>query len=323
MSEANAVVEASIATTTPAVPTPAESTGAAVLAAIHARQDAAQATASEGEAKEAAPAPAAEAPEEPKPVERASERFAALARKEAEIVRRQREMKSREVELQKQAEAIKAFESFKQSAKLKPLDALKELGLTYEDVTSYVLNGEKPTPVDEARAVRDELEAFKKQQAEERARAVAAEKDRAARESASLIEQFRGEVRDFVAKNADAYELTALYKQEALVAQVIESHYAQQKGQEKRLLSYAEAAEAVEKHLEDEVRKAQTAKKFAAKAAPAPDPATTPAATETQRKSTTLSNALTASTPAATNRARTEEERVAAAIAAMERAASR
>ena len=101
-------------------------------------------------APEVEAAPVAEAPaptpEPEKPRELNSTRFAALARKEQEVFRKQQAIRQQQAELARQAEEIRAFNSARQQALQNPLEALKSLGLTYEQITDYVLNDNKPTP---------------------------------------------------------------------------------------------------------------------------------------------------------------------------------
>ena len=256
--------------------------------------------------------------------ERSSERFAALARKEAEVYRRAqavkqqqaefvRQMEAQRAEMMRQAEEIKAYQSAKQAAALNPLDALKQLGLTYEQITEYVLNDNKPTPTAEVQSVRQELEAFKKQAREEQEKLVRAQRDQIAREQQQIVENFREEVSEYVSQHSDAYELTNLYGGASLVFDVINEHF----NQTQKLLSIPEAAKLVEEHYEDLAKKAQATKKFAASTQKAASPQEVPAA-PAPKPGPTLSNSLTAMPAGKAQSPRTDAERIAAALARLE-----
>lgn len=263
-----------------------------------------------------AEAPPVEAPkveEVPAPKERSSEKFAALARKEAEIFRKQQAVRQQQQILAQQAEQLRAFEQAKRAAKLNPLDALKQMGLTYEELTEYVLNDNKPTPTAEVQSVRQELEEYKRQAREEQERLAAQQKQAALAEQQRIVEDFRNEVNEYVAQHAETYELTSLYGGANLVSEVIEEHF-RQSG---KLMNVAEAAKLVEEHYEDLARKAQATKKFAATQQKAASPQAQTQASA-PRMGPTLTNDLTANVAAKAQSPRSDAERIAAAIARLE-----
>jgi TPP-dependent indolepyruvate ferredoxin oxidoreductase alpha subunit len=256
---------------------------------------------------EAAPAPAP-APEKPR-----SDRFAALARKEAEVFRKQQAVRAQQAEIARQAEEIRAFQEAKRQAALNPIDALKQLGLTYEQITEYVLNDNKPTPSAEVQLVRQELEEFKRVQREEQQRLVEQQKAMIAQEQQQIISAFRDEVNDYVTQHSETYELTALYGGHNLVADVVEEHF-KQSG---KLLTIPEAAKLVEEHYEDLARKAQATKKFAATQQKVASPQGQTTATA-PKIGPTLSNDLSAVATAAPKSPRSDADRIAAALARLE-----
>jgi len=258
---------------------------------------------------ETAPAPApAPVPEKPR-----SDRFAALARKEAEVFRKQQAVRAQQAELARQAEEVRAFQEAKRQAALNPIDALKQLGLTYEQITEYVLNDNKPTPSAEVQSVRQELEEFKRVQREEQQRLLEQQKAMIAQEQQQIISAFRDEVNDYVTQHSETYELTALYGGHNLVADVVEEHF-KQSG---KLLTIPEAAKLVEEHYEDLARKAQATKKFAAtqqKVASPQAQTTAPA----PKIGPTLSNDLSAVAAPAPKSPRSDADRIAAALARLD-----
>jgi len=257
--------------------------------------------------------PAQSAPPVETPKERTSDKFAVLARKEAEVYRRAQAVKQQQAELARQAEEIKAFQEMKRNARLNPVDALKQLGLTYEEITEYLMNDNKPTPSAEVMSLKQELEEFKRQQTSEQKRLMEQQRAAAEAEQQQIVEQFREEVADYVAKHADTYELTALYEGANLVSQVIEEHFKQTQ----KLMDVSEAARLVEEHFEELARKAQATKKFAVTQQKAASPQA-PTQGDAPKLGRTLTNDLTASAAANSQRPRSDGDRIAAALARLE-----
>lgn len=264
--------------------------------------------------QEAAPveAPAPE-PVEEKPAPPRADRFAMLARKEQDLYRKQQAVKQQQQMLAQQAEQLRAFEQAKKQAVLNPLDALKQLGLTYEQITEYVLNDNRPTPNAEVQSVRQELEEFKRQAREDQERVLEQQREMQTREQQQIIEHFRSEVNEYVEQHTENYELTNLYGGAHLVSEVIEEHFRQTQ----KLLTIPEAAKLVEEHYEDLARKSLATKKFAATQQKAASPQETVAA-QAPRMGPTLSNDLTASVAASPKSQRTDADRIAAALARLE-----
>ena len=147
-----------------------------------------------GAPAEAAPEPVAEKP----PAPPRSDRFAMLARKEQELLHKQRAFKQQQAVLAKQAEEVRAFQEMKRQAALNPLETLKHLGLDYDTITQFVLNDNKPTPDAEVKVLRTELEEFKRAQREEQERLLNEQRSMLAQEQQQIIENFREEVSDYV-----------------------------------------------------------------------------------------------------------------------------
>jgi hypothetical protein len=271
----------------------------------------------------AAPEPVTQPVPEPiaeKPVPPKADRFAALARKEQEVFRKQQAVRHQQAILAQQAEEIRAFQAAKQQALANPLDALKQLGLSYEDITKFVLNDNQPTPELETMSLRREIDQIKRQTAEERERSVREQREMMEREQQVTIAAFREEVNDYVGQHKETYELTNIYGSASLVSDVIEEHYNEQLRTgvaTPKLLTIPEAAKLVEEHLENEVRKAQVTKKFAATQQEVASPQGGRQA-QVPKIGPTLSNDLSASVTGNSQRPRTEAERVAAALARLE-----
>lgn len=270
----------------------------------------------------AAEAPPAEAPKEaaPAPERPRADRFAALARKEQDVFRKQQAVRQQQAEIARQAEEIRQFQMARQQALANPIEALRQLGLTYEDVTKFVLNDNQPTPELETAALRREIEAVKQQTQMDRERMVREQREAATREQQQIIAAFREEVSDYVSQHTDTYELTNLYGGATLVSDVIEEHYNEQVRsgvRNPKLLTIPEAAKQVEEYFESEVRKAQATKKFAATTQEVASPKAGSAAAA-PKMGPTLSNDLGASVAGSPQRPRSDADRVAAAIARLE-----
>jgi len=273
----------------------------------------------EAPAEPAAAVAPAEQPAEEKPT-KVDPRFSALAKKEAMLYREREAIKAQKAALEAAHRQVVAFEEARQIAKQDPLAVLSALGLTYDDVTAKALGVEKPTtPEAEVAAVRAELERFREEQAEAAQRAEAAKAQALEAERQAVIETFRRDAVAHVESNPEKYELTRIHEAASLVPQVVEQHFAKTG----KLLDVAQAAELVEKHFEQLAEKAAKARKFQArtesqKTTPASVPAASAAKAPAAAPSKTLSNTLTASAATTTTKARTDEDRIRAALARLE-----
>jgi len=255
-----------------------------------------------------------------------SQRFAMLARREQGIVKAQQDLKAKEAELAKREETLGSAGSLESQRKKEvaenPLKALEYYGVTYEQLTNFILQGEKATPEMTASKIVDEkFEAFKKQQEEEKAAAAAKEREDLEKQHQETLEQFRTDVQDFVKSHSEEYELINLYNQAPLVISTIEQHFeaTSKDGKPGKILSFKEAADLVEKYLEDEAMKAMATKRLSAKGAPQPkvDPAKAGEA-ETPAQQRTLTNTMSSSAPSLLS-PKTEQERMERALAALTR----
>jgi hypothetical protein len=242
-----------------------------------------------------------------KPVKRevpGADRFAALAKKERA--------------LQQQAQALKAqqakvaeYEEIRKQAATNPLKLLESLGLSYEQITQFMLNGQKPTAELEIQSVKQQLEQFKQEQVSREEAAKKAQEDQARAAYQQTLSDFSQEVTDFVKSNSETYELTSMYQGESIVQATIEQHF----NQTKRIMSIKEASDLVEKYFEEQVAAAQKTKKFQAKQTPKEE--SQPKREQAAKQSTpTISNELTSSAPSLLP-AKTEQDRLNRAMAAL------
>jgi len=249
-----------------------------------------------------------------------SKRFAALAKRETALVKRDQELKSREAALTEKEKTLGNWDQRESDRKkevaLNPLKALEYYGISYQQVTDFILQGERPTPGMEVKAVRDELQDFKKQAEDERNKLIEDQKRAVQAEHEDTLKRFKENVSDFVKTNADKYELTAMEPDSVdIIVATIEEHFQRTKAATGKgiVLSKDEAADLVEKHFEAEHLKRAQAKKFAkANPEPQPEPKAKPPSAATQQP--TLTNNMSPTTPSVTP-ALTDSDRIKRALA--------
>lgn len=269
----------------------------------------------------AAPQAQVEPPAREEPKERiGADRFAQLTRKEQQIVAKQRELQSARAELDAAREELAEFTRLKEQARLDPIKFLEHAGLSYEEVTSFVLNDHKPTAEVRVDAAKAEIEKLREELAEKESRKIRAEQREAQKRIEAEVQEWREGVVEQVRAASDSYELTNLYGEQGSVPELIELHY-EQTG---KVMPFEEAAKLVEDHLEELVTKAGASKKIKAKWQPPASPAEKngdgkPAEQLTATRRTVVNNDMTATTPSIMRSASTDEDRVKRALAALER----
>lgn len=211
--------------------------------------------------------------EEPKLQDRFAPKFAALSRKEKAIREQEAAVKAEKAQIEKMRAEIeeqkKAFESertgWKSKLKEKPFEALKDEGLTYEQLTEIALNDQNPTPEMQMRRMREEmkaefqkeLEAVKAQLADKEAKEKESEEKTAQEQYEAAVAQYRDQVKNVVDAN-DEFELIKTHDAYDLVVDVVKEYHANTGS----ILPALDAAKHVETYLEDEAKKILSAKKF-------------------------------------------------------------
>lgn len=230
-------------------------------------------------AQEAAPEIEAASPAaEPEAARQAAEdrkfaaKFAALSRREKQLKAQEREfqarLKQQEETAAKNTPKKEEIEPLEMRLKRNPLATLKELGLSYEQLTQIALNDGKLTPDIEMQLMRDELTKNSKSEvAELRAQLEADRKERkeqaereASNRDAQAISAYKAQIADYVTAQASELELLAAEGEGAadMIFDVINAHYAQTLDEETNqgeVLDIKIAAEAVENHLLGEAKK--------------------------------------------------------------------
>lgn len=193
-----------------------------------------------------------------------------------------------------------------------PLEALKRKGITYQDLTNMVLNGEKVTPEIQVKSIEEQMKTWMKQQEEAAKLKEQQETERLTKEHELTIQNFKEEVKEFVSTRSDEYEFINLYDQQELIYATIEEHF----NNTQKVMSIKESADLVEKYLLDQANKALKTKKLASMLKPqAEEKKDAP-----REPSKTLNNTMTSSVPSMLP-AKTENDRLKRALAALDKPA--
>ncbi len=243
-----------------------------------------------------APAPKVE---EKKEEQDYSSRFAALSRREKQLIEKERKLKEIESKYKDKDSNYQSWEEKKAKFKANPDSIFDEVGMSFDELINYKLglNAEeaKPeNPNDMYKKLKAELEneveskLRAREEAEQKARAEAQE-----RENAQTIENFKSELVDTLKSQSDKYELINYQGNYDLVFDVIQQYF----DEHEEVLSIDKAADHVESYLESLVEGATKLKKFQSKLAPKAEPTQVPesaAKTAPAQESLpkTLSNAM-------------------------------
>lgn len=170
-------------------------------------------------------------------------RFAALSRKERELLQKEQSIKQSQREYQ-------AYQKAVQDAKNNPVAYLQAAGLTLEEAIQKIINeGKEPTPEEvlkkDVDSIKAEVEAYKKAAQEHQARQ---QEQRRQAEEQSIL----GNIKNFVESNPEKYELIMAYNAIPDVWEVIKRTYLETGG--KVHLTEEQAAEAVENDLLEQAR---------------------------------------------------------------------
>lgn len=193
-----------------------------------------------------------------------SVRFAAIAKQEAKLQAERERIKAERESLAPLQEQIKAHEEARKAAFSNPLKALEGLGITFEQLTDFVLNGEKPTAELQVSEVDRKLNEFRKEQDAEKQKALQEEKSKIEAEQSKVLADYKQELYEYIDSNKTKYELIHTFNEQDQVYQLVAA-YAEQ---HQKVLSHQEAADLIEQELEKQVEKANSTSKFKAKAQP-------------------------------------------------------
>jgi hypothetical protein len=255
------------------------------------------------------PPEAAKAPEPPKEEAKlASGQFAVLAKKEKQIFRRAQEIAEKEKQIQEREAKLSELDKRRQGYKLNPLQALEDAGLSYQEITDFILNKEKPTPDAKLEKLRMEVEQLRKQTEDERKRAAEEAQKLAKENEAAAIAEFQSQIKGFVEAHKEEYDVIHLLGAEGMIWQgIVDTH-----AQTGKIPTIKEAADGVMKFLQSQLDEVVPKTKWwQTKTAPKAEEKPS----ERTPGSPTLTNDM--SSPATTLPATTEAERIKRALAAL------
>lgn len=224
-------------------------------------------------------------------------RFAALTRKEREFLARERAFKE---QASRADEVAKKIENMKNN----PLAALEEAGWKFKDLADFVLNNNE---IPAERKTNNTIEELREQVKSLTERLDEDKKSKVQQEHDRQINEFKQQIKSEVSGDLDKYELINVNEAHELVYDVIESHFQQTMDPETgqgQILDIHQAAEQVEKHLEEQLelqaQRFKSSKKFSAYFKPSASenaPETNGAPPTKIQSSPTLSNRQTGATP--------------------------
>jgi hypothetical protein len=273
-------------------------------------------------------APVSETPNQAAPeikntehVDKFASKFAALTRKEKEASEKwkakESEYASKLAEVEEKSKKYAPYEELDKnitSNKRKALDFMRQKGVTMDELQEWLIEESNPDPemrfkrsVSETESkLMKEIQALKESLEEKDTKKKQSEEEEAKKQHEKVVQGVMADLTEFVNKNED-YELIRSYNSVDMVYQVMNEHYMEQvnKGMPDQLikiLSYKDACDAVEAHLDDQVKKVYEAKR--AKQAPKKEEAI-------ERKATqTLSNTQSSEVPSSGERNLSKEERI-------------
>ena len=196
------------------------------------------------------------APEEKSPTDDVdfASKFAALTRREKSILRKQKEAE------EKYGKVVE-YEKAMAEARKNPVKFLESVGLSYQQITDFLLHDGKPTVESQLEELRLQYEEDKKRREQEKIELEESRKKEQEELYQQAVENHKKQIQSFLDTNRDDYELCALNDASDDIFDVMEEYY----NTNGVMLSIDKAAEAVEKYLEQEAEKLFQAKKLAAK----------------------------------------------------------
>jgi hypothetical protein len=277
----------------------------------------------ETQAPEATGTPQTTQPEQ-KPAEKniASDKFAALAHRDRQISKKAQEIAAAEArvkELQTKYEAqLKEFEETKKGALSNPLEAMKKLGLTYEQVTEYILNKEKPTPDAKLEALRQEMMEWRQAQEMKEKKALEDAQKQKEEGKNQAVTQYKESIAEYAAGSKDLELLNYLDSKQLInLKDMVYNGIVMVNRDTKKIPTIEEACAGTQEYLLGQLEEViNNVSYFKNKYAPKQPQEQTPDGSTPVR---TLTNDMTSGTPGGTP-AYSEDERIRRALKAMEAA---
>lgn len=224
-------------------------------------------------------------------------KFAALSRQEREMREMREQIEADRNAVEEMKKQYAANEELKKQLKYNPLKTLEEAaGYKFDDLTKFAMNGGDVTTETKMEMMRRELEEkFGSELEGIRSQYEEAEKNKAEAQQAAAEQNFIEEIQDTITstKSEDGtlkYEFIAAQNASDIVFDVVEQHY----NETGTILEIDEAAEEVERYLEEEALKLLKLSKLSNRLAP-DSPSKKPVSAG--QGSPTLSNDLASQSP--------------------------
>lgn len=191
-----------------------------------------------------------------------AKRFAALSKKEAELVRREKESKTKFADLETKASRADELEQVFAAAKENPALLLEKAGLSFDELAQLML--QQATTPKEVLEANKKIEAMEKKLQEDREerQQEKLEADRVKIENA--IEGYKKVTVEFLNENSNEYELIHVHNALDDVYAVVERLF----DETGEVCSPKEAADQVEEYLLEQAEKALKANKISSRFAP-------------------------------------------------------
>jgi hypothetical protein len=138
------------------------------------------------------------------------------------------------------------------------LAALEDAGLSYKELTDFILNNNTVSTESQIKALQDKISEVENARQRDHQEREEHSKRQAAEREVQVIAEFKNEISNFISSKKDDYELTNLYESSDLVYDTVEAYFEKTS----KVLSIPEACELVEKYLEKQVEKSLQTKKL-------------------------------------------------------------
>lgn len=174
-----------------------------------------------------------------------SSRFAALSKREKSLLRRAREITTKEKMLEQELARFRPYQEIEALKGKNKLEAIKRLGISYEDLTNEYLSGGQPNSEQQALSRAEELVQEKMSEFEKRHQETInkAQQD----QYNSALKQIRANAESVAAQESDTYALVKQHGAYDTVTALIEEKYKA----EGVVLPIEEAMKMVEQDLHD------------------------------------------------------------------------
>jgi hypothetical protein len=236
------------------------------------------------------------------------------------IYKEKQRVAAEKAQIAKDKAEYEAWKASNANAKKNPLDYLSKAGLSYDELTQFMLNGGKPTEDDKLEAILDEFGQFKKQIEEEKQKAQEYAMAQQQQAQAAAIDSLKEDIKSTIEANKETYELLSTRGAEDEVYNHLRDSFRLEfqkwvkggkQGPAPQPMSPEQAAKEMEEFYEQEVERLAQTKKMQGKFQPQPPTK----AGEKPKPSPTLTNQMTSSAAASMLPAKNEADRMQRALA--------